>query len=324
VRPAIARLALVLAALVTVAAVVVVVRMDRTPPPTTTTAPVRPETPVLLYSIAPPEGQPFRPRGATIVEGKAYVADSEGGRVAVLDLAAGAEASLGFIPLAPERPGDPLPARPQPVGVAALPDGSLAVADAGNGRVWRVGRDGSFFGDLVSDQERQRSGLVTPVGVASTDSQLFVTDIGDHTIKVYTHSGRFVRRLGGEGFRPGQLSYPNAVAVASGFIYVADSNNGRVQVLSADGTPLMVLEQGLEGEALRLPRGIAVDGLGRLHVADTFAHVALYYSEEQLQGSYGVRQPGEPGLELPEGIAVSDDRIVVSDSGNRRLVVYSY
>ena len=35
--------------------------------------------------------------------------------------------------------------------------------------------------------------------------------------------------------------------------------------------------------------------------------------------------PGEQQtLDLPEGIAASDDTIVVSDGGNRRLVVYSY
>lgn len=293
------------------------------PTSTTESAPVPPGTPVMLYSVAAQEGQPFRPRGAAIVEGKAYVADSEGARVAVLDLEQGEGASLTFIPLAPGRPGEPLPAPPQPTAVASLPDGNLAVTDASNGRIWKVGRDGSFLGDLVPEQERRRSELETPVGLGATESQLYVTDVGDHAVKVFTHTGRFVRRLGGQGFRPGQMSFPNGVAAAGDRVYVADSNNGRVQVLAPDGTPLFLLEEGASEEALRLPRSLALDRSGRLHVVDTFARTVLLFQEDVPAGSYGGGDDGE-ALGLPEGIAISADRIVVSDSERRRLTVFSY
>jgi DNA-binding beta-propeller fold protein YncE len=297
---------------------------ERAPAPPTATEPAPSDLPEFLYAVAPEEGDPFRPRGAIIVEDIAYVADSEGARVVVLDLLAGRETALRFIPIVPERPGDALGRRPQPAGIAALPDGTLAVTDAANGRVWRVGTDGSFLGDLIPEQELERADLGVPVGLAADESRIYVTDVGDQTVKLFTATGRFVRRLGGEGFRPGRLSFPHGVLVAGESLYIADSNNGRVQVVDADGTPLHSLGEGPGDEDMRLPRGLAVDREGRLHVVDTFAQVVLVYSGESLRHVYGTGEEGQGALALPEGVAVSADRIVVSDAGNQRLAVFSY
>jgi hypothetical protein len=74
-----------------------------------------------------------------------------------------------------------------------------------------------------------------------------------------------------------------------------------------------------------LPRAVALDRLGRVHVVDTFGRtIYLFDGDGRYETSYG--QPSDPGgrLDLPEGIAIDESRIVVSDGGNRRLVVYTY
>ena len=63
-----------------------------------------------------------------------------------------------------------------------------------------------------------------------------------------------------------------AIAVnSSGFVYVADTLNDRIQVFTSDGT--FVKQWGSSGSGdgqFNAPYGIAVDGSGFVYVADTF------------------------------------------------------
>lgn len=285
-----------------------------------------PGEPVYLYDVPAPPDRPFRPRNAAVSGTMVYVADSEGQRVAELDLAAGADAELAFIPITPDSLEQTLPRDPQPTSVAIMADGSLLVADPANGRIWRVTSDGTFLGEFPEESERERSELTSPVGVFVAGGEVFVTDVGDQRVKVYSASGSFLRLFGGEGFRPGLFSFPNSVVVdRDGLVYVADSNNERVQIVGAGDSVVTVIERTDAEDGLSLPRGLAFDRFGRLHVVDTFAQaVFVYGSDGGFLYAYG-RGPGtQKRLTLPEGIAITDDRIVVSDGGGRRLVVYSY
>ncbi|MCZ7663531.1 MAG: SMP-30/gluconolactonase/LRE family protein [Thermoleophilia bacterium] len=278
---------------------------------------------MFAYAVAAPPGAAFRPRGAAINDGQVFVADSDGARLAVLDIDEGAQAGLVFIPVAAGRSEE---APSQPTSVVFALDQTLLVADPANGRIRRLTHEGTFLGDFLSERERARSNLVRPVGLALFQNELYVTDVQDQTIKVYTTSGRFLRVLGGEGFLPGRFAFPNAVAVAldGRRLYVADSNNQRVQVTDTRGVPLAVITAGHPPAGLKLPRGVAVDQLGRLHVVDTFGQsVHVYDAANRPVLTYGA-SGGQERLNLPEGIAISEDTIVVSDGGNRRLVVYRY
>ncbi|MHB1343943.1 MAG: NHL repeat-containing protein [Thermoleophilia bacterium] len=282
--------------------------------------------PTFLYEITAPVDRPFRPRNAAVSGALVYVADSEGQRVAALDLAAGPGAELAFIPITPDSLEQTLPRDPQPTAVGVLADGSLLVADPANGRIWRVTPDGTFLGEFPAAEERQRSELISPVGLTVAGGEVFVTDVGDQRVKVYSVSGTFLRLFGGEGFRPGLFSFPNGVVVdRDGLVYVADSNNKRVQIIGAGDSVVTVIQRTDTEEGLVLPRGVAFDRFGRLHVVDTFSQaVFVYGSDGEFAFVYG-RGPGtQARLTLPEGIAITENRVVVSDGGGRRMVVYSY
>jgi DNA-binding beta-propeller fold protein YncE len=282
--------------------------------------------PTFLYEILAPPDRPFRPRNAAVSGSLVYVADSEGQRVAVFDLAAGPSAELSFIPITPDSLDRTLPRDPQPTAVGVRADASLLVADPANGRIWHLTPDGTFLGEFPPEAERERSKLTSPVGLAVAGGEVFVTDVGDQRVKVYSASGAFLRQFGGKGFRPGLFSFPNAVvADRDGLVYVADSNNKRVQIVGAGDSVVTVIDRTDTEEGLSLPRGLAFDRFGRLHVVDTFGQaVFVYGSDGEFLSVYG-RGPGtQKRLTLPEGIAITSDRIVVSDGGNRRLVVYSY
>ncbi|GAB4256159.1 MAG: hypothetical protein Kow00122_14340 [Thermoleophilia bacterium] len=283
--------------------------------------------PVFAYAVSPPADRPFRPRGAAFSGGKVFVADSEGARIAILDMTRGQDVELAFIPVAPDRPAGKLPRAPQPTSVVVGSDGVLLAADPANGRIWRLTQDGVLLGAFPPENERLRSKLGEPVGLALSGEELYVTDVKDQTVKVYTISGRFLREFGAPGVLPGRLSYANGLAVSADgrTVYVADSNNRRVQVFGSDGAPQAVIKTTGNPEGMGLPRALGFDRFGRLHVVDTFAQaVYVYDARNQLVLTYGTGPRSEERLNLPEGIALSGDTIVVSDGGNRRLVIYRY
>jgi len=58
-------------------------------------------------------------------------------------------------------------------------------------------------------------------------------------VQKFTSEGTPLAQWGTYGSAPGQFAYPRGVAVTnSGEVYVADTNNQRIQVLSALGTPV--------------------------------------------------------------------------------------
>jgi DNA-binding beta-propeller fold protein YncE len=70
------------------------------------------------------------------------------------------------------------------------------------------------------------------------------------------------------------LKYPRGISVdGSGNVYVADTNNHRVQVFTGTGT--FVRKWGGTGTGdgqFNAPTGIVVDGSGNVYVADTNNH----------------------------------------------------
>jgi DNA-binding beta-propeller fold protein YncE len=319
---------LVLAALVVafIALVGVYLQIGRPVSPTSTTAVGQAGVPQFQYTVAGPSGGAFRLRGVAIAGSKAFIADSDGGRLVVIDLARGKDSTFTYIPIAPDRQYETIPKTPQPISVAVSPDGTLLVTDLANGRLWRVAQDGSLLGDFPDPKERERSKLTSPAGVAVGGDEVFVSDVADHQIKVYSMGGRFLRSFGEPGIRPGQFSFVNGLAVGrDGNLYVADSNNRRVQVVDKQGAPVAVLDKTDRPEGMGLPRAVAVDRFGRVHVADTFAKSVYVYRDAGVPVFvYGRGPEDQQTLDLPEGIAVSDDTIVVSDGGNRRVMVFSY
>src|SRR5205807_10458886 len=80
----------------------------------------------------------------------------------------------------------------------------------------------------------------------------------------------------------GQFDFPRGIAAeSSGNILVADTNNGRIQKFSPDGTFLSTFGKpgGGEGE-LKEPNGIAVDRSGNMYVADALNQHILKFKPD--------------------------------------------
>lgn len=140
--------------------------------------------------------------------------------------------------------------------------------------------------------------------------------------------------LGNEGSLPGQFKKPRGVAVApDGSLYIADTENHRIQHLSQDGTVLQVwgtFADAAQGTALggtfNEPWGIAVAPDGSVYVADTWNHRIQKFTADgvfvSMWGTFGQAETPQ-SYWGPRGVAVDAlGHVYVTDTGNKRIVIF--
>lgn len=270
------------------------------------------EAPARLTS---PIGVAVSPRGDRI-----YATEGAGERATLVFDQAGT-------PIGKLVPPDTEPGGRLPLYVALDPQGNVYVSDRFRSAIDRYSPSGDYLGTFEPRDHRP----VDPLAVAFDKAgNFYVTDAlkGQHRLLVYDPSGNLKLMLGKEGQELGEFSFPNGVAVdGRGNIYVADSNNGRVQIFTPAGEPLDVIGRGGRG-SLGSPRGLAIDDSGRLFVVDTMAHVVEVWDitddpkRLHVAGSEGV---GNGEFSYPNGLALDGSgRIYVTDRENNRVQVWSY
>ena len=138
----------------------------------------------------------------------------------------------------------------------------------------------------------------------------------------FTAAGEFLQRWGTDGFAPGQFDSPAGVAVdRAGNVYVADTNNNRVQKFSSTGR--FIRQWGSMGDGLlRGPTDVAVDPQGTVYVVDSRNRkIQKFSSTGAFLGKWGSPKAslrGESSFVHPSEIAVDrEGRVyVVGDFGD--------
>jgi|GEM_PF-55967 len=137
------------------------------------------------------------------------------------------------------------------------------------------------------------------------------------------------------GTLAGDLSSPKGLDIAAdGSIFVADTNNNRIQqfsptgeVLNVWGTYANIIEGAAPGGTLNQPWDVAVSKDGFVYVADTFNHriVKFSYTGEFINMIGVFAQGTNPdSLWGPRGIAIDPiGNVLITDTGNKRVVVYN-
>jgi DNA-binding beta-propeller fold protein YncE len=191
----------------------------------------------------------------------------------------------------------------RPRGIAIDRNGTLFVADTANHRVQRFSTQGEPlgpWGSIGSDPGE----FILPSSLAfDSHGNLFVADTGNHRIQKLDPDGRPLAQWGGVHFPHGiavdaqdavyvsdgaglhkfsgsgelqdwtssaQFGDPYGLTVdAAGTVYVADTDNGRIAMVSPTGE--LQAAWGSEGKAvgqLKYPEAVVIDSQGMLYVAD--------------------------------------------------------
>ncbi|MCL6472679.1 MAG: 6-bladed beta-propeller [Firmicutes bacterium] len=182
-----------------------------------------------------------------------------------------------------------------------------------------------FPGNSKSAAQDNQPVLNRPVGLFYRDGRIYVTDIGDQDVKVFSTEGKLLVKFGRAGTREGEFMYPHGItADENGDIYVADANNSRVQVFDRNGKFKYFFKPNPK-EPFIIPRGIAIDSLGRVHVVDLARQKVFVFTKQgKYILSYGSGK-GDSALLYPNGIATDPDAglIYIADRQKDRIAVFS-
>lgn len=207
-----------------------------------------------------------------------------------------------------------------PLYVAVSPQREVFVSDRGLGKLLVFTPQGEFIKEFLPRGVKEINWA--PVAVAfDDDGRMYVTDFATQQLRIFDAEGNLVKSVGQAGSALGQFQFPNSVAVEGDKVYVSDSNNGRIQVFDKEGEVLYEFPAG------SLPRGIALDGSGRLFVVDALEHlIKVYRADDGLMlFSFGTQGQGDGQLLFPNDIALDGtESILVTDKLNNRISIWSY
>ena len=199
-----------------------------------------------------------------------------------------------------------------PHDVSIGPDNRLYVADSGNDRVAIFDVDGTtatFHAELKGNFDN-------PEGVfAHPDGRVFVSGEDSGSVAVFENRRQLNAITG--------LNHPHGIGLADdGGVWIAMAGDNTLQHFD---TALKPTGRRID-EPLSGPRYMALARNGYMFLAEKGAHnIVVLTPEGKLAARLGTGQPGfGPGLfNGPEGIAVRNDTIWVTDTSNGRIVRYS-
>jgi DNA-binding beta-propeller fold protein YncE len=179
-----------------------------------------------------------------------------------------------------------------------------------------------------------------PPDEARRDFHLMVSPaIGE---RLFGPSGPFaLQDMAGAGSEGGQFNSPRGIAISvDGTTYVVDSGNQRIQVFDPDGNFVSAFAEPGEAPGQLGSFGTGQSGAGgiasaddRVFVADTWNHrIQVFSRDGEFLYAWGTFFDAQDNPELaqaspgefygPRGIAILEDRVYVTDTGNERVQVF--
>ena len=233
------------------------------------------------------------------------------------------------ITTSPEMRGKPvniIPGLNRPFGVVITKNEEIVVAENGAHCITILNKEGKKVKSFGTRGTKEVQ-FTHPCGVAiSHDGHILVTD--NHRLQKLTFEGDCVKSVGSSktGNGPLQFSYPVGITVhpTTGQIFIADSDNHRIQVLNKDLTYSHSFgKRGSSPEQFNLPYDVTFDNEGYLYVADNDNHCIKKFTSTgqyiSTFSSYG-SNPGQ--IKYLTSIIIDNNLLYVSEWGNNRISIF--
>jgi uncharacterized protein (TIGR03663 family) len=232
-----------------------------------------------------------------------------------------------------------------PGGIAVDNAGNIFVADTWNHRIQKFDATGRFvaqwgayisLGDAAAASDPAiNTKFWGPRGIAlDANGNVYVTDTGNKRVLIFDGNGKYLRQIASgmsptriapdyQFNQPGELNEPIGIAVdGSGAVYVADTNNRRIQKFDAAGK--FVAQWPISGTnwdaGPYLEPFLALDNAGNLYVTAPTGQKILKFgpagqplAEKSAQGAVS--------LKTPTGVTIAaDGNVYVVDVGSNGVV----
>ena len=214
-----------------------------------------------------------------------------------------------------------------PRGAAVDAAGNFWIADTGNNRIQKFGRDGTLLqviGRSGSGEGEFRSPSAVAVGPKGV---IIAADTGNQRIQVLSAKGVFLGAFGRSGSAKGEFREPVSVALdRAENIYVADRSNDRIAKFDNSGALLWEAGRSGSGDGeFRTPENILVSPDNEVFVLDAGnSRVQVFDTNGRFLRKFGNegREAGE--LRSPLGMALEGGtRLSVGDRGNKRVLIFA-
>jgi len=215
-----------------------------------------------------------------------------------------------------------------PLGIDVDDAENIYVADAGNHRVQIFGPDTVFSAKIDLPVKDGKAADPTDVAVDGSRKRLYVVDNDNHRFLIYDLANlKLIKTVGEAGEDPLMFRYPFLAALnPQHILHIVDVINTRVQVVTEGGQFVRYIGGwGVENGHFFRPKGVAIDGDGRIYVSDSYMGVIQVF--ESQGGFYGVL--GDTGnnqvrrFKTPIGMAIdANNRLYVVEMLAQQVSVY--
>lgn len=198
---------------------------------------------------------------------------------------------------------------------------NILVCDENNRRVARFDSRLNFVDEILFSDEEDPFKFGYPSGIAVTNyGETWIADRERNRLCLFNNVGKFSRFLGEFGSAEGQFENPEKITKSpNGSFYLCDAGHGRIVVFDEFGN----FSKKLVFNQIEYPLSAAFDK-GTMWVLDG-AGSAVFLTDMKgaIIKKFGPMFPGdETAMKEPSDlILIDNDRMLISDSGNRRLLL---
>ena len=180
--------------------------------------------------------------------------------------------------------------------------------------------------NVVGKLDFQGEVLQLPVGIAvNSKGVIAVADYRGHCILVFDETGKFVRKIGGQGDKAGQFESPTEVAFLNGDeILVADECNHRIQQLNVQ-TGNFVKSFGKKGSGdgeFKFPVSVCITSDGRFIVVAEYYNSRIQVFTMDGEPVFKFGESGLKRLDHPFSCVCYKEKFFVSELKNNWVKVF--